>query len=127
MYNRKYLKERRKELRNNATSAEAFLWKHLSKSQLRGRKFRRQNSINTFIVDFYCPSEQLIIEVDGEYHNNPETIEKDLKRDKHLEGLGFIVLRFENKLVFDNLKVVLHTISKQFDCTKSSPPFEGGE
>lgn len=127
MHNRKYLKETRKELRNNATSAEAFLWKHLSKRKLKGRKFRRQQSLNNYIVDFYCPSEKLIIELDGEYHNNPETIEKDLLRDKHLEKLGFTILRFENKLVFDDLKGVLNTISENFNSYKSSPPSKGGE
>ncbi|BFP40703.1 endonuclease domain-containing protein [Flavobacteriaceae bacterium GF1] len=122
MYNHKYLKETRKELRNNATSAEAFLWKYLSKSKLRGRKFRRQQSIENFVVDFYCPFEKLIIELDGEYHNRPEAMEKDLKRDKRLEKLGFTVLRFENKLVFDDLDGVLKTISENFKTTKSSPP-----
>lgn len=122
MYNHKYLKETRKELRNNATSAEAFLWKYLSKSKLRGRKFRRQQSIENFVVDFYCPFEKLIIELDGEYHNRPEAMEKDLKRDKRLEKLGFTVLRFENKLVFDDLDGVLKTISANFKTTKSSPP-----
>ena len=122
MYNHKYLKEIRKKLRNNATSAEAFLWKSLSKSKLRGRKFRRQQSIENFVVDFYCPFEKLIIELDGEYHNRPEAMEKDLKRDKRLEKLGFTVLRFENKLVFDDLDGVLKTISENFKTTKSSPP-----
>ena len=122
MYNHKYLKEIRKKLRNNATSAEAFLWKYLSKSKLQGRKFRRQQSIENFVVDFYCPFEKLIIELDGEYHNRPEAMEKDLKRDKRLEKLGFTVLRFENKLVFDDLDGVLKTISENFKTTKSSPP-----
>ncbi len=122
MYNHKYLKETRKELRNNATSAEAFLWKYLSKSKLRGRKFRRQQSIENFVVDFYCPFEKLIIKLNGEYHNRPEAMEKDLKRDKRLEKLGFTVLRFENKLVFDDLDGVLKTISENFKTTKSAPP-----
>ena len=127
MHNRKYLKNRRQELRNNATSAETFLWKHLSKRKLEGRKFRRQQSLDNYIVDFYCPSEKLIIELDGEYHNNPKITEKDLKRDKRLEELGFIILRFENKLVFNDLQGVLNSISEQFNNTKSSPPLKGGE
>ena len=114
MHNRKYLKRRRQQLRNQGTSAEAFLWKFLSKSQLKSRKFRRQHSIENFIVDFYCPSECLIIELDGEYHNHPITMEKDKKRDARLKALGFKVLRFENKLVFDDLEGVLLTISEHF-------------
>jgi len=104
----------RKDLRNNGTSAEAFLWKHLSKSQLKGRKFRRQHSIGNYIVDFYCPQEKLIIELDGQYHNKPEAQEKDQKRTKYLENLGFIVIRFENKMVFDTLKSVLNEIKDNF-------------
>lgn len=70
IHNRKYLKQRRKDLRNNATISEKRLWIALKKSQLKGRKFRRQHSIENYIVDFYCPSEKLIIEVDGNMHNN---------------------------------------------------------
>lgn len=127
MHNRKYLKNRRQEQRNNATSAEAFLWKHLSNSPLNHRKFRRQHSIENYIVDFYCATEKLIIELDGDGHNNSITEEKDYKRDNRLKELGFRVLRFENKLVFEDLEGVLKTISENFKTAKSSPPFKGGE
>jgi very-short-patch-repair endonuclease len=53
-HNKKTLKEIRKHLRNHATPAEAFLWKHLQRSQVEGRKFRRQQSIGNFIVDFFA-------------------------------------------------------------------------
>jgi len=114
MHNYKYLKQKRKDLRNNGTSSEAFLWKHLSKKQLHGRKFRRQHSIGNYIVDFFCPSEQLIIELDGEIHNDPLTQEKDKIRGEFLENLNFKILRFENKMVFDNLPSVLKEISGSF-------------
>ena len=127
MHNKKYLKNRRQELRNNATSAEAFLWKYLSKSQLENRKFRRQHSIENYIVDFYCASEKLIIELDGNVHNNPIGSERDAKRDEHLKELGFKVLRFENKLVFEDLEGVLKTISEIFKPVVGSSLFEGGE
>ncbi|TDU43332.1 uncharacterized protein DUF559 [Gelidibacter sediminis] len=68
IHNRKYLLERRKELKNNATSAKATLWEHLQGSKLEGRKFRRQHNIENYIVDFYCASERLIIELDGAVH-----------------------------------------------------------
>ncbi|MHA6250128.1 endonuclease domain-containing protein [Pontibacter sp. CAU 1760] len=64
LHNRKYLKENRRELRHNLTPAEAELWKHLQGSQLAGRKFRRQHSIGNFILDFYCSSEKMAIELD---------------------------------------------------------------
>lgn len=79
--NRKYLKEFRKELRNNATKAESQLWKTLQKSQLEGRKFRRQHSIGNYIVDFYCPKEKLIVELDGQVHDNIMNEEYDTKRN----------------------------------------------
>lgn len=104
----------RKSLRNNATSAEAFLWKYLKGSKLEGRKFRRQHSITYYIVDLYCPSEKLIVELDGQVHFNEVAQEYDRKREKDLEALGFKVIRFENKMVFDFLPSVLKDISDHF-------------
>ena len=115
IHNYKYLEERRKELRKNLTSAEATLWKQLQKSQLNGRKFRRQHSIENFIVDFYCPKEKLIVELDGAYHLGFAQQNYDLERTKRLETLGFKLIRFENKLVFENLPYVLEEISSHFN------------
>ncbi len=84
-HNKKSLKNYRKDLRNNQTSAETRLWMLLKKKQLEGRKFRRQHSINNFIVDFYCPSEKLIIELDGQVHYNPVSEQEDFKRDSILK------------------------------------------
>lgn len=119
IHNRKYLEERRKELRKNLTSAEATLWKHLQRKQLSGRKFRRQHSIENFIVDFYCPQEQLIVELDGAYHLDFAQQNYDLERTIRLESLGFNIIRFENKLIFENLPFVLEEISRNF---KNQPP-----
>ena len=115
IHNRKHLESFRKELRENLTPAEAFLWKNLQKRQLKGRKFRRQHSIENFIVDFYCPEEKLIIELDGEIHKNATAEEKDWSRDKRLEELGFKIIRFENKMVFDFLPSVLKEIDDNFE------------
>jgi len=114
IHNRKELEKWRKELRNNSTAAESHLWKQLQKSQLKGRKFRRQHSIKNFIVDFYCPSERLIIELDGQYHFTPQQQKYDLYRQGVLERLGFTVLRFENKMVFNLMPGVLMKISDHF-------------
>ncbi len=108
------LRPHRKELRQNLTPAEAFLWKQLQNKKLDGRKFRRQHSIDYFIVDFYCASEKLIIELDGQVHMNPTAEEKDLKRTQYLENLGFTLIRFENKMVFENLPSVLREIREHF-------------
>ena len=114
IHNRHYLKERRKELRNNSTSAEATLWKSLQRGQLNERKFRRQHSIENYIVDFYCPSEKLIVELDGAVHLNFSIQNYDYERNKRLESLGITVLRFENKDVFENLSYVLSEIVAKF-------------
>ena len=114
LHNRKYLKPKRKKLRNNSTSAEAFLWKYLKHSQFECRKFRRQHSIENYIVDFYCPFEELIIELDGDGHFEPNQNAKDLVRDTRLIELGFKVIRFENQFVFDHLPNVLNTIKSKF-------------
>ena len=113
--NHKYLEEFRRELRNNPTKAESQLWKVLQKSRLEGRKFRRQHSLGNFIVDFYCPKEKLVVELDGQFHNNPVNKEYDLNRTKYLESLSIKVLRFENHLVFEQLDMVLDAIKMEFN------------
>lgn len=114
IHNRKYLKEFRQELRNNATKAETKLWQALKRSQLDNKKFRRQHSINNYIVDFYCPSEKLIIEIDGKVHDNSISNDYDYKRTKQLQELGFKVIRFSNDEVFKNLDLILEAIKQEF-------------
>jgi very-short-patch-repair endonuclease len=114
IYNLSYLKERRRALRNNLTSAEAVLWILLKDSQLSGRKFRRQHSIKKFIVDFYCPSEKLVIELDGSSHDNSGQVNADYDRDNELKTLGLKVLRIENDMVFRHPEETLEIIERQF-------------
>ena len=114
LFNRKNLKQNRISLRKNSTSAEVSLWNLLKSRSLKGRKFRRQHSIGHYIVDFYCPSEKLIIELDGNPHGDYIQIEKDTRRDKYLEELGITILRFENRFVFQEPEYVLNDIIKLF-------------
>ena len=114
IHNWKSLKVNRKNLRNEGTVAEAALWSCLKNSQLAGRKFRRQHSIENFIVDFYCPSEKLIIEVDGEGHFTVSGQASDEDRDSYLQGLGFVILRYENIDIYKNLESVLVDIQRHF-------------
>jgi very-short-patch-repair endonuclease len=99
-------------LLNRSTSAEVALWKILKSKNLDGRKFRRQYSIDSYIVDFCCPSEKLIIELDGDPHGEYFKIQKDENRDKYLENLGFNVLRFENRFVFQEPEFIKNEIRK---------------
>jgi len=108
------LQQFRKELRQNLTPAEAYLWSYLKARKFEGKRFTRQHSIAKYIVDFYCPSEKLIIELDGEVHNNTMAHDYDTIRTKDLNTLGYKVLRFENKMVFDNLASVLKEIKDNF-------------
>jgi very-short-patch-repair endonuclease len=116
VYNAIFLKARRKELRNNLTPAEAILWGMLKGGQLDNRKFRRQHSIGKYIVDFYCPAERLVIELDGAVHLNAGQNLYDSERDEFLNGLGIKVLRFENKMVFEDMAGVLREIAACFAC-----------
>ncbi len=109
-----YLKDRRKNLRRNLTPAEAKLWTMLKNAALKNRKFRRQHSIQNYIVDFYCPSENLIIELDGQGHFNPDQSINDADRDKSLIALGNTILRFEIKLIFETPDLVLAEIERHF-------------
>jgi len=114
IFNRKELKSFRSSLRNRSTSAEAALWNILKSKKLEGRKFRRQYSIGNYIVDFFCPSEKLIIELDGDSHGDYYKIEKDNKRDEYIEGLGFTILRFENRFIFQEPEYVKNEIRRTF-------------
>lgn len=109
-----YLKTFRKELRNSLTPAEATLWTILEGKQLDGRKFRRQHSVGNYILDFYCPSERLAIELDGEVHNTIMQQEYDRERDLFLNSYDIKVLRFENKWVFLQPEMVLQAIKNEF-------------
>lgn len=109
-----HLIETRKYLRKNMTEAELVLWQVLKDKNFCGRKFRRQHSIGNYIADFYCPSERLIIELDGQHHYTNEGKEKDLERDSHLSEMQIKVLRFENKEVLNNLTGVLKVIKLNF-------------
>ena len=117
-----HLKTFRKELRSNLTPAEATLWKMLQGKQLDGRKFRRQHSVGNYILDFYCPSEQIAIELDGQGHFEASQAEYDQERDLFLERYGIRVLRFENKVVWENPEGLLQTVKEYFGKQPLSQP-----
>tara|TARA_R110000796_G_scaffold18693_2_gene56563 strand:- start:678 stop:1043 length:366 start_codon:yes stop_codon:yes gene_type:complete len=114
LHTKKELAGFRSELRSKLTPAEAFLWKQLSSRKLEGRRFTRQHSISKYVVDFYCAAERLIVELDGEIHNNPQAMDYDEKRTAYFNKMGYKVIRFENKMVFDHLESVLSEIKDNF-------------
>ena len=97
-----------RKLRNNPTDAEKVLWKHLRLRQVEGHKFRRQQPLGPYIVDFVCLDRKLIVEVDGGQHL--EQSASDAKRTASLEARGFRVLRFWNNQVLKDLESVKEVI-----------------
>jgi isoleucyl-tRNA synthetase/very-short-patch-repair endonuclease len=108
------LKENAKKHRQNPTHAEEVLWKSLCGKQLENFKFRREHIIDDIIVDFVCLKENLVIEVDGGYHNKPEIKELDKLKKEILESYGFRVIRFSNEEVLykldRTLKLIKHAL-----------------
>lgn len=95
-----------RKLRNNLTETEKYLW-YILRAENLGYKFRRQEPIGTYIVDFVCYEKKLIIEIDGGQHADNKD---DIIRDSWLRSQGFIVLRFWNDEVFENRKSVIEKI-----------------
>jgi very-short-patch-repair endonuclease len=100
-----------KSLRKNATRVEAILWSQLRAKQFGGLKFKRQQPIDEFVVDFVCFEKKLIIELDGGQH--AQAREEDRERDNRLSGKGYTVLRFWNNEVLENLTGVLEVIRRE--------------
>jgi len=101
-----------RELRRRATPAEAALWRAIRNRQLDGRKFRRQVPIGVFVVDFYCASDRLAVEVDGPIHDCQRR--EDAYRQELLEALGIRFVRLENQEVEGDLLSALEKIRRSF-------------
>lgn len=108
-YNKK-LKAHSRQLRSSMTDAEIFLWSKLRRKQLHGLQFYRQKPLGNSIVDFYCPSARLVIEIDGGQHYTEEGQTQDSRRDAYLNEMGLCVLRFSNFEVLGNMDGVIAEI-----------------
>lgn len=102
-------KKYRRNLRTQATKSERILWQQLKNKQL-GVKFRRQVSIGTYIIDFYCHEKKLVIELDGYTHQGDEAIAKDNQKQDYLVQNGYTVCRYSDAQVIDYLEKVLQQI-----------------
>ena len=118
IYNLSESKLRRKDLRNDPTDAEIVLWSRLQRRQLLGKKFRRQESIGPYIVDFYCPECRVIVELDGAGHYSEEGMKHDEKRTEYLDRKGHRVIRFQNRQVLENLRGVIRAIELALEAKK---------
>ncbi len=124
-FNKPHLKELRKNLRNDGTAAEAVLWTLLKNRQLDGWKFRRQYSVDNYVLDFYCPMARLGIELDGQHHYTAAGFEYDEERTGHIAQYNIQIIRFENRDVFEQPEVVLQEIRDHLP--PPTPPKSGGE
>ncbi|WP_448542898.1 endonuclease domain-containing protein [Roseiflexus sp.] len=114
-----------RQLRRQATKSEEILWQALRGAKLEGRKFRRQQPIGCFVVDFFCAAERLIVEVDGAVHDSQQ--ELDRERQRLLESLGLRFLRLSAHAVETDLAGCLKQIEAAFTSpTPLSPRGRGG-
>ena len=118
------VRQRAKELRRRMTPAELRLWDRLRKKQLLGLKFRPQHPVHHFILDFYCYSQHLVIELDGSIHDQQQ--DYDQARAEWLTQRDFKVIRFSNEAIFNDIEGVLQKISQA--CTiQPADAFEDDE
>jgi very-short-patch-repair endonuclease len=109
-----FIKQRARELRHDGNNAERQVWRLLRDRRLGGLKFRRQHVLGRYVVDFVCLSARLVIEIDGDAHENPES---DARRTADLEQMGYRVIRFWNSYVYDSESAILDMI---LDALRSS-------
>ena len=111
----------KRRLRSNMTGPETRLWSRLRGSQLQGLKFRRQHGIGPYIVDFYCPEQFPVIEVDGDSHADADQIPKDQLRDRYFQSLGLHVIRYINDDIMKNLDGLLENLAERLSSGSTSP------
>ena len=107
LYNKKLEKEKRRKLRQDIVKAEKVIWDKIRNRQIEDCKFRRQYSVDKYVIDFYSPILKLAIEIDGESHFEEGAAEYDRERQSYIESLGIKFIRFTNNDVYENLDGVL--------------------
>jgi len=110
LFNKTKETEKRRVLRKHSTTAETVLWLHLRNKQLSGLKFRRQFSINSYVVDFYCSSLKLAIEIDGSSHEQQNVQKMDKIRQEQIESLGVTFLRLTNQEIINEVNKIKEKI-----------------
>ena len=103
------------------TPAEQLLWNKLRSKQCDSLKFRRQHAIGPFIVDFYCPEQLLVVEIDGDVHAEETKITKDRQRERYLRSLDLQIIRYTNYEVLNNLDGVLEHLLGVLSSDSTSP------
>lgn len=112
LYNDPKRKNRRQDLRRQATTPEYYFWSFLWKTQFENLKFRRQYGVGPYILDFYCPELRFGIELDGESHDSQQAQRYDHQRTKYLQSLNISIIRFQNADVLENTDCILAELRK---------------
>ena len=126
IFNIKSQKQLRQKLRNERPVSEKIFWGQLRNSQL-GYKFRRQQGIGRYVVDFYCPELKLVIEIDGATHETEEELKQDKIRQDFLESLGLKILRYRNLEIKEGLRGLIPYLIKflkERDNGINHPPYK---
>jgi len=101
-FNKSSQTEKRRKLRQHQTNAEELVWKFIRNRQILDTKFKRQYSVDQYIIDFYCAELKLAIEIDGGTHNTSVQKKKDIIRQKYLEGFNIMFVRIKDEELFGN-------------------------
>ncbi len=121
------LKELARKLRNDSTLGEVLLWKELNGKQFYGYDFHRQKPLLNYIIDFYCCELNLVIEIDGHYHDHEETYKLDLLREQELEKYDLTIIRFTEREVRKDMVNVLRIIEQHILEHTPNPSQEGNQ
>lgn len=121
-----HLKRYARKLRKEMTDSERAFWKIVRKRQLCNLQFYRQKPIGNYIVDLYCPSAKIVIELDGSQHFTEDNLIKDKMRDGYLMQLGYKVLRFNDLDILKNKEGVIDKILMELKIPPNLPLQKGG-
>ncbi|HMN47871.1 MAG TPA: endonuclease domain-containing protein [Ignavibacteriaceae bacterium] len=119
-FNKTSEKEKRRKLRKDQTFCEKIMWTYLRDRKTLGYKFRRQYSVDHYVIDFYCPELKLAIELDGSIHDEPDQIEHDKHRQDYLEKFGITFLRITNDELMSNSNIAFKKIEKEINIVEES-------
>ena len=106
------LLERARDMRREATPAEAFAWELFRDRRFLGLKFRRQHQIGSYVVDLYCHERKLVVELDGPIHDDSQRQPMDARRDAYLKSLDMTIVRIKNESLLDDTGEVLNEIAE---------------
>ncbi|MBT3479099.1 MAG: DUF559 domain-containing protein [Candidatus Marinimicrobia bacterium] len=117
IYNNTKMTKTRQALRKGMPKAEIIFWSYLKGRQVLDLKFRRQYSVDTHVVDFYCAEKRLAIELDGESHLSEKQQKKDQEKQNRLEENGIKLIRYWNTDIYENIDGVIEDLIHQINNT----------